>query len=89
MITLTIPPDKRPSASELAAQSNGADPWACPRCGCADWRVVNTYLIDGKRRRQRACRNCHTPLITYEVPCPNGHSIEAVEKGVIRPRKPP
>lgn len=76
-----VPPEDRQSLSQLAAesiQSEGADPWACPKCGCCDWRVVNTYLRDGKRRRQRACRHCHTPMITLEVPVPKGSRVEIV-----------
>lgn len=68
MIALTIPPEERPTARELAAQSRGSDPWACPRCGCKDWRVVNSYMSGDARRRQRVCRHCHQVLITYEMP---------------------
>ena len=61
-----------------AAQTDGIDPWACPRCGCKDWRVVGTYERNGKRRRQRVCRNCHQTIRTYEVPVPPGFDVAIV-----------
>ncbi len=65
-----------------AAQSQNADPWACPRCGCKDWRVAGTYVRNGKRRRQRVCRHCHQTLITYEVPVQPGFKLEIVRSSV-------
>lgn len=61
-----------------AVQADGLDPWACPRCGCKDWRVVDSRLVGGARKRQRACRHCHTNLPTLEVPVPKGFTVMLV-----------
>lgn len=60
--------DNRPSLAQLAAQSN-SDPWACPRCGCRDWRVANTYecKTDASIHRRRICRHCHHVRISIET----------------------
>ena len=63
-----------------AAAAAGSDLWACPRCGCRDWRVVNSHEYGGPRRRQRECRNCGYDLPTLEVPIPDGHTIKVVGK---------
>jgi hypothetical protein len=75
------PPEKRPSLSQLRTQSaagEGSDAWSCPRCGCRDWRVINSHLRGGERRRQRACRHCGEPLRTLEVPAPDGFKVQLV-----------
>ena len=64
--------------SDEAALVDGADPWACPKCRCRDWRTVDTRFRDGYVRRKRACRNCNTPLPTRELPCPVGFKLIAV-----------
>lgn len=60
----------RPTLAQLAAGTAGADGWACPRCGCEDWRVEDSYWVTGaqERRRRRFCRNCKQVLHTREVP---------------------
>lgn len=63
----------------MAAETGNVG-WSCPRCGCSAWRVVNSYLINGRRRRQRACLNCHMPIQTYEIPCPKGYDVVLVKK---------
>lgn len=62
------PSDQRPSLSQLAAQAE-SDPWACPRCGCRMWRVVNTYgcKTDRSIHRRRICRHCHHVRISVET----------------------
>ena len=67
---------RRPTLGELAAQATGGDGWECPRCGCRDWRVEDSYFVAGRqeRRRRRFCRNCKQVLHTREVP------IEADQK---------
>ena len=56
---------KRPTLGELASKSN--DPWTCPKCGCRDWRTINSYLCkDGTRHRRKYCRNCYHIRTTYE-----------------------
>lgn len=67
---------RRPTLGELAAQATGGDGWDCPRCGCRDWRVEDSYFVVGRqeRRRRRFCRNCKQVLHTREVP------IEADQK---------
>lgn len=62
-----------------AAEVEGADPWACPRCGCRDWRVVNSHEYGGPRKRQRQCRNCEYDLPTLEVPVPDGYTLKVVQ----------
>ena len=59
-----------PTLAELKAQSTGGDGWACPRCGCHDWRVEDSYWVPtaGERRRRRFCRHCKQVLHTREVP---------------------
>lgn len=68
--------------ADEAAEADGANPWACPRCGCTDWRVVDSRLIGTTRRRQRACRNCHTAIPTLEVPVPKGYTVIVVPETI-------
>ena len=77
---MPIPPEERPTAEQLKAQSLGVDPWACPHCGCrGPHKVVNTYDAGMQRRRRRICRNCKQGLVrTAEVPVPPGHHLEVV-----------
>jgi transcriptional regulator NrdR family protein len=39
----------------------------CPRCACADLRVLNTRYAHGRIVRYRQCRHCGRRLTTYEV----------------------
>ena len=39
----------------------------CPRCGCADLRVLNTRHSLGRIVRYRLCRHCGRRVTTYEV----------------------
>jgi transcriptional regulator NrdR family protein len=39
----------------------------CPRCGCADLRVLNTRHSLGRIVRYRQCRHCSRRVTTYEV----------------------
>jgi DNA-directed RNA polymerase subunit RPC12/RpoP len=39
----------------------------CPRCACADLRVLNTRNAHGRIIRYRQCRHCGHRLTTYEV----------------------
>ena len=60
------PSRRRPSLGELQSRTNG---WDCPRCGCRDWRVINSYLCaDGTRHRRQFCRHCYFSRITVETP---------------------
>lgn len=55
----TPPPNKRPTMAELATQGNGQGPWACPTCGCRNWRVLDTReAANGNIGRTRHCRLC-------------------------------
>lgn len=54
---------ERPTLQQM---SSGGEGWECPRCGCHDWRVVDSRFTDGARRRIRACRHCHQVLRTVE-----------------------
>lgn len=51
--------------------------------------MVGTYVLNGKRRRQRACRHCGTPIRTYEVPVPPGHDVQVVPQTEIAPAVEP
>jgi transcription elongation factor Elf1 len=55
---------QRPTLQQLQAI---AGEWACPRCGCEDWRVVDSRMVDNGRKRIRACRNCSQRLQTIEI----------------------
>lgn len=69
--------NRAPTARELAAQTNGGSSYACPRCGCQDWRptspVEYTYGPKGavliKRHRNVRCRHCGKEMVieTKEV----------------------
>lgn len=39
----------------------------CPRCACADLRVLNTRYARGRIVRYRQCRHCGRRVTTYEV----------------------
>lgn len=66
---------------EYIAEANGADGWECPRCGCKEWRVVNSYMQGDGRNRRRVCRHCGQGLLrTTEVPVPDGFTIKIVPK---------
>ena len=59
--TMTTPMHERPTAAQIAAQSNGAESWTCPVCGCKDWRVKGGKWLrksDLARRRLIICRHC-------------------------------
>lgn len=38
----------------------------CPYCGYDDTKVVDSRLIEGKKRRRRRCINCDKRFTTYE-----------------------
>jgi hypothetical protein len=57
----------RPTLSQLAL-APGVDGWKCPRCGCEDWRVVDSRFTGDARRRVRVCRHCKQQIQTSEVP---------------------
>lgn len=63
--------EERKTLQQMVADAAGEDydPWACPRCSCKDWRVVNTYMTAAGIRRRRVCRHCGQELMrTTEVP---------------------
>lgn len=71
--------ERRPTLAELAAQSQGTDPWACPRCGCRRTKVETTYDTVGSKNRRRICGNCGKGLIrTREVEVPENHKLIVV-----------
>lgn len=75
-------PADRPTARELAAQTQAAEgSWVCPRCGCMDWRVEKSYMAIGRRQRRRVCRNCRQEILrTSEVVVPEGFRVRVVRK---------
>ena len=44
----------------------GGLPMKCPYCGFEDTKVIDSRLIDGKKRRRRRCTNCDKRFTTYE-----------------------
>lgn len=38
----------------------------CPYCGFEDTKVIDSRLIDGKKRRRRRCASCDKRFTTYE-----------------------
>lgn len=38
----------------------------CPYCGNEDTKVIDSRLIDGKKRRRRRCTDCEKRFTTYE-----------------------
>jgi hypothetical protein len=66
--------ETRKTLSEMAAAADtgasAANQWMCPRCGCQQWWVRNSYFVvgDGSRHRKRECRQCHGVLYTREMP---------------------
>jgi len=73
--------EQRPKTlAEMAAEAAGGSGWVCPRCGCRAWKVSNSYMINGRRRRRRVCLNCNTPIQTYEIPVPDGFDLIVVPR---------
>lgn len=62
---------KSRSLGEMAADA-GESLWACPRCGCMDWRTVNSYFAptDQTRHRRQRCRGCGYMRMTWETTIP-------------------
>lgn len=62
-------PPQRPTLAELSRAARSASGWDCPRCGCSDWRVVNSYYVPGtgSRNRTRYCRHCKHVIHTMET----------------------
>lgn len=52
----------------------------CPACGCRDSRVTNVWTVGGTRKRLRRCRNCGTPITTFELPIPDGYDVRVVRR---------
>ena len=83
-----IPMDERPTAQQLAAQSRGGDGYACPRCGCKDWRGEGNSAVNETRHpvngnstvRRRICRHCgQVGFRTEEVVVPAGKKLQIVD----------
>lgn len=69
-----IPPHQRPTIAQMRAGSNG-EGWECARCGCCDWRVVDSRQYGEIRRRVRACRHCHHVIRTTETLDVSGETL--------------
>lgn len=61
--------------AEMAAEANAGAIAAgaylgieCPTCGCKHWDTNRTVREEGRIKREKLCRNCHYPLVTYELP---------------------
>lgn len=59
--------------------NEGKSAWACPTCGCLDWRVSNVWFSGSNKKRLRKCRNCDTPATSCEVLIPDGFKLEIVK----------
>jgi hypothetical protein len=55
----------RKSLSEMAA-GNDSPGLVCHNCGCRDFRVARVKPKPGRIQRQRICRHCGTPKVTFE-----------------------
>jgi hypothetical protein len=70
-VTESVPDLTSDGESHLDSQPQATpDPPAglrCSGCNCADLRVWRTTKMrNGKIRRERFCRHCERPMITYE-----------------------
>lgn len=80
---------ERKSLSQMAAEAGGGvSGYACPRCGCKDWRGEDGSFVESTRhpkgeqysRRKRICRNCgQASFTTFEVIVPEGHKLSVVK----------
>jgi predicted RNA-binding Zn-ribbon protein involved in translation (DUF1610 family) len=64
----------RRTLAEMKADSmarEGSSAWACPKCGCKDFRVARTWHLGNNKKRLRECRHCGETLTTCEVPVPD------------------
>lgn len=72
-------PKPRKSLEQMqieAMRNEGKSAWACPTCGCQNFKVTNTWFLGDNRKRLRKCRNCGEPITTCEIPVPDGYSLE-------------
>jgi hypothetical protein len=49
-----------------AASQGGDGGLRCPKCGCRDFRVVETRASGDRINRRRACRHCGHRVTTSE-----------------------
>lgn len=72
-------PKARKSLQQMridAMANEGQNAWACPTCGCRDFRVTNVWYSGGNKKRLRKCRNCDEPITTCELPVPDGFALQ-------------
>lgn len=63
-------PPKKKSLQRMqidALLAEGLNKLECPQCGCKDFRVSQTWMIHGVRKRLRVCRHCQRPINTVEI----------------------
>lgn len=81
-----IPPHERPTAQQLASGSTGGG-YACPRCGCKDWRGEDNSFVEKTRHpanssqtvRRKICRHCgQSAFRTIEAVVPEGMKLQVV-----------
>lgn len=62
---------QRKTLEQMAAEAR-SNPWACPRCGCMDWRTVDSYfcVTTSMRHRRQRCRHCSYTRMTWESATP-------------------
>lgn len=83
----------RKTLAQMQQEALGGD-YACPRCGCKDWRGEKNSEVErtlhpngGSTVRKRICRNCKQARFdTHEVVVPPGCKVLVVDEEEERPR---
>jgi len=50
-----------------ALQHEGLGGLHCSQCGCNNFKVTQSWILHGVRKRIRRCRNCGMPMTTMEM----------------------
>lgn len=61
-----ITPDELAALEGAVMRSDGCAGIACPKCGCRDFRVIETSRIKDAMTRRRSCRRCGRRITTRE-----------------------
>lgn len=54
----------------------------CPECGSGNWRVIDTRVTQGGRRRRKACNDCGARWTTIEIPQADLNDIQQQVRGL-------
>jgi hypothetical protein len=55
-------------AHAAAAEAGAYKGIECPNCGCKHWDTRRTVREEGRIKREKYCRNCGYPMVTFEQP---------------------